>query len=141
MKSNRFNHPNFNFGGGLGRLIQDAFEGLDEFGGFFNRLVSTVLQSPRTELYEDDHNYFVVSELPGVNKSDLSVELIDGEVKINATVSQETADGRKNIPMNRSVTLPDQVGDGEINAKLENGILTVSLPKPEIAKPRTIEIE
>ena len=140
MKSNRFNYPNFGFSSGLGRLIQDAFEGLEDLGGVFANQEG-VQACPRADLYEDEHNYHVTLELPGVAKSDVKVEFIDGALKVAATISKETADGRKNFPISRSITLPDQIGDGEIHAKLENGILTITLPKAEAAKPRSIEIQ
>lgn len=140
MKSNRFNYPPFGFGSGLGRLIQDAFEGLDDLGGILN---STSLShpAPRTDLYEDEEHFFVTVELPGVKKSDIRVELVEGLLEIGASLSQETSDGRKNIPLKRSIPLPDQVGSGEISAKLEDGLLTVTLPKLESVKPRSITVE
>ena len=98
-------------------------------------------QEPRIDLYEDDDHFFVRSELPGVSKSDVNVALVEGVLTISGSVSRETTDGRKNMPLKRSITLPDQVGDGEVRAKLEDGILTVTLPKAEITKPRSIEIE
>ena len=136
MKSNRFNQPNFNFG----RLIQDAFEGLDDLGGLFAQ-PSRSGQEPRVDLYEDEDHFFVRSELPGVSKSDVNVALVEGVLTISGSVSRETSDGRKTLPLKRSITLPDQVGNGEVRAKLEDGILTVTLPKAEAAKPRSIEIE
>ena len=119
MKSNRFNYQNFGFGSGLSRLIQDAFEGLDDFGAFARKPNYSQLQPP-ADLYEDDHHYFVTLELPGVQKPDVKVEFIDGQVEISATISRETPDGRKNFPLKRTVSLPDLVGDGELSAKLEN---------------------
>jgi len=140
MKSNRFTYPSFGFGSGFGRLIQDAFEGLDDLGGVFRRPAGGG-PVPSADLFEDDRHFYVVTELPGVAKSDLRVELAEGVLNISATVSRETADGRKNLPLKRAVALPDQVGDGEIRAKLADGILTVTLPKAAAARPRSIEIE
>ena len=140
MKSNRFNYPPFGFGSGLGRLIQDAFEGLEDLGGILSA-PGYGSQLPRADLYEDEEHFIVMLELPGVKKSDVRVELIEGILEIGASLSQETADGRKNIPLKRSIPLPDQVGNGKISAKLADGLLTVTLPKLESAKPRSIEVE
>ena len=140
MKSNRFNYPPFGFGSGLGRLIQDAFEGLEDLGGILNGpgLTSQVLKA---DLFEDEDHFHVILELPGVKKPDVRVELIDGVLQIAASLSQETSEGRKNIPLKRSIPLPDEVGSGAIKAKLEDGLLTVTLPKLESAKPRSITVE
>ena len=140
MNYHRFNYPNFGFGTGFARLIQDAFQGLEDLGDNLARPFSKP-QETGTDLYENDQSYFVVTELPGVHKPDVKVELADGTLTVNATLSKETSDGRKNIPIKRSVALPDLVGDGEIHAKLEDGVLTVTLPKAEVAKPRSIEVE
>lgn len=140
MISNRPNYPNFGFPSGLSRLIQDAFEGLDDLG-ILPKAATTDGLSPKADLYENDDHYLVTFELAGVQKPDIKVEFVEGVLTVSATVSRETADGRKNFPLNRSITLPDLVGDGDLSAKLENGILAVSLPKAEAVKPRSITIE
>lgn len=141
MKLNRFSYPtSFGFGNNIGRLIQDALGGLEDLGGRFSASQSTD-QAPRADLYEDEHHYFVTAELPGVSKSEVDVKLVKGILDISASVSRETADGRKNISFKRSIALPDQVGDAEIRAKLEDGVLTVTLPKALAAQPRSITVE
>ena len=140
MKPNRFNYPTFGFGSGLSRLIHDAFEGLEDLGNAFTKPHADSLR-PRIDLYEDEHSYHATLELPGVNKGDANVEFADSELDVSAKVSKETLTGRKNFDLKRSITLPDLVGDGDIVAKLVDGILTVSLPKAEAAKPRSITVE
>ena len=140
MKSNRFNHPPFGFGSGIGRLIQDAFDGLEDLGGILNS-PGLVGQAPKADLYEDVDHFCVTLELPGVKKTDVKVELNDGVLKVGASLSRETEEGRKNIPLKRSIRLPDEVGTGEVGAKLEDGLLTVTLPKLESAKPRSITVD
>ena len=141
MKVNRFNYPNgFGFSSGLSRLIQDAFEGLEDLSEVFTQPSSTT-NALHADLFEDEGHYHVTLELPDVSKSDLKIEFLEGALQISATVSKETTDGRKNFPLKRSIPLPDKVGDGDINAKLEDGILTVSLPKAEATKPRSINVE
>ena len=140
MKSNRFNYQDFGFGSGLSRFIQEAFDGLDDLG-LFTRNARRDLLHPAVDLYEDDEHFLVTLELPGVQKSDVRVELVDGRLEIGATISHETADGRKNFPLKRSIPLPDLVGEQAVSAKLEDGILSVTLPKAEEVKPRSITIE
>ncbi|MGI9244493.1 MAG: Hsp20/alpha crystallin family protein [Verrucomicrobiales bacterium] len=140
MKSNRFNQPPFGFGSGLGRLIQDAFDGLEDLGGILSS-PGLAGQAPKADLYEDADHFYVTLELPGVKKTDVKVELNDGLLKVGASLSRETEEGRKNIPLKRSIRLPDEVGTGEVKAKLEDGLLTITLPKLESAKPRSITID
>jgi HSP20 family protein len=140
MKTNRFNYPNLGFSSGLSQFIQDAFVGLEHLGG---ALASADPNQTRLgiDLYQDENHFYATLELPGISKSDIKVEFADGTLDVAASLSKETASGRKNIPLKRSLVLPDPVGDGEVTAKLEDGILTVTLPKSEAAKPRTITIE
>ena len=141
MKANRFNYPNgFGLSSGLSRLIQDAFEGLEDLGEIFTQ-PNTATNALQADLFEAEGHYHVSLELPGVSKSDVNVELLEGVLQISATVTKETSDGRKNFPLKRSIPLPDKVGVGDISAKLEDGILTVSLPKAEVIKPRSINVE
>ncbi|MFT4546374.1 MAG: HSP20 family protein [Verrucomicrobiales bacterium] len=143
MKSNRFNYPNqFGLGSGLSRLIQDAFDGLEDLGGAFaNPSAGSTKNTPHADLFEDEHHYHVRLELPGVSKSDIKLELVEGTLVVSATISKETSEGRKNFPLNRSVPLPDKIGEADVSAKLEDGVLTVSLPKAEEVKPREITVE
>jgi HSP20 family protein len=101
----------------------------------------TVARFP-VELREDKDNTFVRAELPGVNKADIGVEIADGNLTI--TVTQKTpganGDGEAASRFTRSVSLNDSVQADKVTATYENGVLTVTLPKAEAAKPRAIAI-
>ncbi len=78
--------------------------------------------------------YLVSAELPGYKKSDISVEINDG--KLNITAEKDGQNQRKT-----SFSIKNDVDSKSISAKLEYGILTITLPKKEVTKPRKIKIQ
>ncbi len=92
------------------------------------------------DLYEDKDSTFVRAELPGVHRDDIHVEIVDGYLTINATRKREGGDQEQGLALSRSIQLPDAVQADRISAAYENGILTVTLPKQEAAKPRKITV-
>jgi HSP20 family protein len=114
----------------IDRLFTSA---LDGFAG------ATPTQFP-VDLYEDKDNAYVRAELPGVNRDDIHVELIDGALKINATRKTQTGENGQTSAVSRSVSLPETVQTDKVAAAYENGVLTVTLPKREEAKPRKITV-
>lgn len=93
------------------------------------------------DLYEDKDNTYVRAELPGVNRADITIELVDGYLNIAASRKTKTADREESLSLTRSVSVPDAaVQADKISAVYENGILTVTLPKREEAKPRKVTV-
>jgi HSP20 family protein len=88
------------------------------------------------DLYEDKDNTYVRAELPGVNREAINVEMVDGYLNISASRKQ----GEESFSLNRSVAIPETVQADKVAAAYENGVLTVTLPKQEQAKPRKIAI-
>lgn len=88
------------------------------------------------DLYEDKDNTYVRAELPGVNRDAINVEMVDGYLNISASRKQ----GDESFSLNRSVSIPEAVQADKVSATYENGVLTVTLPKQEQAKPRKIAI-
>ena len=81
-------------------------------------------------------NSFVRAELPGVSREAVNLELVDGYLTLTAT----RKDGDQEFTLTRSIALPEDVQADKVAASLENGVLTVTLPKQEQAKPRKINI-
>jgi HSP20 family protein len=88
------------------------------------------------DLYEDKDNTYVRAELPGVNREEINIEMVEGFLNINASRKQ----GEETFSLNRSVSIPEAVQADKVAATYENGVLTVTLPKQEKAKPRKIAI-
>jgi HSP20 family protein len=132
----------------LGLAARSPWTGLE---GEMDRLFETALSDFMTpvfnnrfpvDLYEDKDNTYVRAELPGVNREDISVEMVDGYLNINASRKSLAAEGRgeETFSLNRSVSIPEDVHADKVGAAYENGVLTVTLPKKEEAKPKKITI-
>ncbi len=95
------------------------------------------------DLYEDKDNTYVRAELPGVNRADIGVEVVDDYLTITATRKTPAAEGQaeESFSLSRSVHVSDAVQADKITAAYENGILTVTLPKREEAKPKKVVVE
>jgi HSP20 family protein len=94
------------------------------------------------DLFEDKDNTYVRAELPGVNRSDINVEMVNGYLTINATRKDPGAQGQdgSTSSVSRSISVPENVQADKVTATCENGILTVTLPKQEEAKPKKITV-
>lgn len=95
------------------------------------------------DLYEDKDNTYVRAELPGLAREDISVEMVDGYLSINGTRKVTDDDGKltESFSLNRSVAVPEAVQADKVSATYEHGVLTVTLPKREEAKPRKVTID
>lgn len=100
--------------------------------------IASVAQAQRfpIDLYEDKENTYVRASLPGVNRDEIAIEFVDGNLKITATQKN----GEEATSQSRSISVPEAVQADKIGATYENGVLTVTLPKQEQAKPRKIDI-
>ncbi|MEN9634485.1 MAG: hypothetical protein RL077_2889 [Verrucomicrobiota bacterium] len=93
-------------------------------------------------LYEDNANTYVRAELPGVNRADIAIEVVNGMLTIAATRQNPAANGvaEPALALNRSLQIDDDVATDQITAAFENGMLTVTLPKREVAVPKKITV-
>lgn len=96
------------------------------------------------DLYEDKENTYVRAELPGINRDDINVEMVEDYLTISASRKTPAAngegEGEQSFSFSRSVTIPGQVQADKVNATYENGILTVTLPKREETKPKKVTV-
>jgi len=92
------------------------------------------------DLYEDKDNTYVRAELPGVNKADINVEMVEDYLTITAARKTKDGDKEESFSFSRSVSIPGAVQSDKVAAAYENGVLTVTLPKREEAKPRKISV-
>jgi HSP20 family protein len=100
---------------------------------------------PLADLSETDDSYVVRAELPGVGKDQLDVQLQDRELVITGEVTDKQ-EGRRHRGNRRTgrfeyrTMLPGDVKSDAVSAQLADGVLTVTVPKSEAARPRHIEI-
>ena len=103
---------------------------------------------PPLNVTQDDNNFYIRTEVPGVKAADLSISALRNRVTItgkreipkeNDKVSyhrRERAEGE----FSRTVTLPAEVVADKVEARYADGVLTLTLPKAEAAKPRQIAV-
>jgi len=105
-----------------------------------------LVYSPFVDVLRSDDALTIVADVPGVDKKDLEIRIEDGILTISAPVSE--VDARHKMlyreygigGYQRRFSLSDKIDQSKISADLENGVLTVKLPKAERLKPRKIEV-
>lgn len=130
----------------------DAFD--DLFRGFFMRPVRMDMEGMpdmkiKMDVKEDDKGYTVHAEIPGVKKDDIHVSIDGNHVSISAEVKQEkeTKDGEKVLrseryygKVSRAFTLGQDVDESAAQAKYNDGVLELALPKKAVTKARKLTI-
>src|SRR5579872_5534987 len=104
--------------------------------------------TPAFDVYEDKDNVYVRAELPGMNKEDIDLSLHNGSLSISGERKSEEKFKEAEVyraerffgRFQRTVTLPTPVAVDKIKAQYKDGILSVSLPKAEEAKPKHIDV-
>ncbi len=109
---------------------------------------SVVSNHPRTNLYDKGDHLELVAEVPGLSKGDLDVKIqgnyleISGKREVKAPEGYRVHRGeRGSATFTRSLTLPADVDSSKVSASLKDGLLVLTLPKSEAAKPRQISIK
>lgn len=105
--------------------------------------------TPALDVHQDKDHVFVTCELPGMKKEDIDISLHNGTLTLSGERKDETgrAEGswsrteRFFGKFQRSVSLPTAVDSANVKASYKDGVLTVTLPKAEEAKPRQIEVQ
>ncbi len=101
----------------------------------------------KVDIQEDEKNYFVAAELPGVKKDEIGISMEDGKLQISVNRDENIEDTSKNYvhrerrscSMHRSILLAD-ADSGSIKARLDNGVLNITVPKKE-NEDRSVRIE
>ena len=104
---------------------------------------------PLMNVTEDNDNYYVRAELPGIKADELDISVtadtlsISGERKLPAEDEKAQYHRREREAgrFSRIVSLPEQVDTGKVEARSTDGVLTITLPKAEIAKPKQIAVK
>lgn len=105
--------------------------------------------TPAVDIFEGENEYVIKLELPEVGRDDVKISLhdqtlsISGERKIE---NEDKRDGYHRVERSygqfyRSFTLPPKVNSEAINAQFKDGVLRLTLPKREEAKPKQIEVK
>jgi HSP20 family protein len=103
--------------------------------------------TPPLDLYQTNDNVVAVLEVPGMRKEDIDISLHDGMLTIagerqSHPVESESAERSERFSgkFRRSISLPTRIEAGKVSATYKDGILMVTLPKAEEAKPKKVEV-
>ncbi len=127
--------------------IESLFDNaLTNFGGFpfftnrggFRGLTRT---EPAVDLYEDADNYIARFEVPGVKKGDIQLNLERNLLTLKGERKEKTAEGEKSFSFSRSISVPEGVDSEKVSAKLQDGLLTITVPRAEASKARQIAVK
>ena len=127
----------------INRLFEDPFSLLSPDTSFFEGW------TPAVDVHEDKDKFLVRAELPGMRKEDIDVSLDGNTLTISGERKEEREDKRGDTyrserffgRFQRTIALPSTVDANKIEAKYENGILNVTLPKTEEAKRKQIQVQ
>lgn len=137
-----------------------GFERLTNLGDEIDRLFEAPLSglartsqllsgwTPALDVFEDKDNLFVKAELPGMKREDINVSLHDGTLSISGERKSEGKFPDAEVyraerffgRFQRTVSLPTPVAADKVKAQYKDGILTITLPKTEEAKPKQIDV-
>ena len=117
----------------IDHMFDNFFRGFDlaPFGESFSTF------NPSIDVMENDHNYQVTAELPGMDENDINLTLDNNTLTISGEKKQESEDKGQNYyrversygSFQRSITLPTGIESDKIDANFKKGILTITLPK------------
>ena len=126
--------------------FDNIFNEFDRTAGYGPRW-SVTTSYPRTNLYDKGDIFELVAEVPGLSSTDLDVKIQGNYLEISGKREVKPPEGYKahrsergSATFTRSLTLPSDVDSAKVSAKLKDGILVLTLPKSEVAKPRQISI-
>lgn len=124
----------------MNRLFEDFFQDMPVDRGYATGY-------PGVNLWEDGEAAYLEAELPGLSMEDIEVLVTGNEVTINGERKiagvenasyhrRERGTGR----FSRTLTLPWEIDPEKVQAKLHDGVLTVTLPKSETARPKKVKV-
>lgn len=102
--------------------------------------------APLADVEDTEDAYLVELELPGVDKDQITVEVVEGELDVHGEIKERERTGvvrrhsRRIGQFDYRTTLPPNVDTEHVSADLTNGVLTVRVPKTERGKPQRVEI-
>ena len=131
------------------RLLDRLFDDFRRWPSIWGRGNESLLRMPPTDVYEEKDRVVVKAELPGMGKEDINVTLADHTLTIKGEKKFEEKTEKDNYmrverrygSFTRTFALSDKVDSTNIKAAFKDGVLEVTLPKKEEAKPKEIKVE
>ncbi len=128
----------------MDRLFEDSFVSPRNWPS-----VGGGMAEPMLDVYETGNDLVVKAALPGIKPEDVDITVTGDVLTITGEVKEETEQNDKNYlrrerrygSFSRSVSLPEGLETDKADAKFENGVLTLTIPKAEEIKPKKIQVQ
>jgi len=127
----------------MNRLLRESFnpEGPEE-------ALTTTGFAPPVDVYEDEHNFTLKIEVPGVEEKDIDVRIENNTLIVHGERKFEKEEKEENYrrierqygSFTRSFTLPNSVDPGQVSAHYDKGVLKINLAKKAEAKPKQVKV-
>jgi HSP20 family protein len=102
---------------------------------------------PTADIYETEDTLTLILEMPGVDRSNIDVNVDNGMLTIEGRIDFNKYEGLQPLyseynigPFRRSFRISNRIDQDKIKAEMRDGVITLTLPKAEEAKPRRIEV-
>jgi HSP20 family protein len=132
--------------------LEDYPSGMRLFHDTVNRLLSepgTRPWTPPVDIFETENDLVLKADLPEVSTNDVDIQIENGTLSLRGERKFEKNEEQKGFhriersygSFVRYFSLPDTVDSEKVSAHFDSGVLTVTLPKKEVAKPKTIKVQ
>ena len=132
------------------RFLQDEINELFDVDrvpsstGLFDRSIY-----PAVDVLENDHEFMVYCELPGINQKEIDVSITSNVLTIKGEKKEAAEEQKDNYfrketwsgNFQRTISLPNSVDTEKVNAGMKNGVLTIKAPIKEESKPKQISVK
>lgn len=141
----------------MSRFFEDIVRTFDEFPSFGRRLSHLFKDevggefAPRVDMREDETNFVVTADLPGMTKEDVNVDVTASAVTLHGEKKREREEKRENYHLversfgsfSRTLRLPHEIDPEKASAIFKDGVLTMALPKMMKSAPdkKTLDIK
>lgn len=138
----------------LPRLFSEGFSReierlIDDFFSPFFPEEATRSFFPSMDIMEDDKSLIIKIDVPGMTQKDISVEIQDDQLIVKGERKEEEEIKKKNLYVSerrygsflRRVRLPEYVEGDKTQAKIKDGVLTITIPKKEEAKKKSVSVK
>lgn len=133
----------------MDKMMERMFREFSEEKYVLPRYETELTREPKTDILEDDKEYIIITEIPGVDKKDIKVNVDGNLLKISAESKREDYQKNKNLlrrertitKFYRSFMLPDYIDPKKAKATYKNGVLTIRFPKVKSKTGINIKVE
>jgi len=124
----------------MDRLFDNVFQRFDSFPA----VADAIMLKPNVDIKENKKNYKITVEVPGVEENDVKLEFSEGTLTVSGEKKHEKEEKDENYhcversygSFRRVLSLPEDIDEDAIEAKFKNGVLTITVPRKQIAKPK-----